>query len=102
MTEPGFIDFTISSVTRTGRALAGDERRADDDVGLRDVRGDGLRLLLLVLLGQLLRVAAGRLRVLGRSTSTNFAPRLSTCSLTTLRTSNASTTAPRRRAVPMA
>ena len=81
------------------RAFAGDERGGDDGVGFGDVFLQHLGLLAFLFFGDLFGVAAGRRGVPYASTSTNLAPRLSTCSLTTLRTSNASTTAPSRRAV---
>ena len=85
------------------RAAPGNQRGGDARVGLARCAGEHLGLLLLVLLGDLLaRSRPGSARPRALRPRRTCAPRLSTCSFTTLRTSNASTTAPSRRAVAMA
>ena len=65
---------------------AGDERRRDHGVRLLHVEGHELPLALLLVLGERDRVAADALAP-STSSSRKVAPRLSTCSFTTGRTS---------------
>ena len=58
MTEPGFMDLTISSVMRTGATSPGHQRAEDDEVGVGDERLERLALLLQPLRRQRLGVAA--------------------------------------------
>src|SRR5262249_7085670 len=86
------------------RGPARDEGRRDHDVEVGDPGLQRLLLLSLLFRRQLGRVAAGPPAVSSPRTpkSRKAAPRLSTCSFTTGRTSNAETTAPSRRAVAIA
>ena len=63
ITLPGFMRVDGLRGDELRRRAAGHERGGDDDVGARDLRGERLALGLLLLLRQLARVAAGRLRV---------------------------------------
>ena len=83
--------------------FAGHERGRDDNVGVRDRFAEQLLLLLVELLGLGFRIAPlSSRRRFRAATRQKRPPRLSTCSLTAGRVSYASTTAPSRRAVPIA
>ena len=63
MTLPGFIASDRLGGHELRRRAAGHQRGGDDDVGARDLRRERVALRLLLLLGELARVAAGGLRV---------------------------------------
>ena len=64
ITEPGFMFLTACSVTSSGARPAGHGGGGDHGVHLADLLGEQLALLLLLLVGELARVAAGGLGVL--------------------------------------